>query len=156
MTGPAQGRTDRAERLIGAPAARLFACWTDPALLVHWLPPRGMSGRVEHFDPRPGGLFRLVLTYEDAGHAGKSDAGSDIVAGQFVGMNPPRHLAFVSRFDSDDPAFQGEMRMDWHFVPAAGGTLVRIVAANVPPGISAEDHAAGMESSLTQLAALVE
>ena len=156
MCLPGQGRTDRAERLIGAPAARLFACWTDPALLVHWLPPRGMSGQVEHFDPRPGGPFRIVLTYEDAAHPGKSDGPRDIVAGQFVVLDRPHHLAFVSRFESDDPAFQGEMRMDWHFEPAAGGTRVRIVATNVPPGISAEDHAAGMESSLTQLAALVE
>lgn len=156
MSLQGQGRTDRAERLIGAPAARLFACWTDPALLVHWLPPRGMSGRVEHFDPRAGGPFRIVLTYEDPAHPGKSDGQSDVVAGLFVVMDRPRHLAFVSRFESDDPAFQGEMRMDWHFEPAAGGTRVRIVATNVPPGIPAEDHVAGMESSLTQLAALVE
>jgi uncharacterized protein YndB with AHSA1/START domain len=152
----APGCTDRAERLIRAPAAQLFACWRDPALLVHWLPPRGMTGRVEHFDPAPGGLFRLVLTHDDPTRAGKSAGASDVVAGQFVTLDPPHHLAFVSRFQSDDPAFQGEMRMDWHFDPVAGGTLVRIIATNVPPGISAEDHAAGMGSSLTQLAALLE
>lgn len=153
---PQTGRTDRAERLIAAPADRLFSCWTDPALLLHWLPPRGMSGRVEVFDPRPGGPFRLVLTYEDAAEQGKSGGGEDVVAGQFVAVEPPRHLAFVSRFASDDPGFQGEMRMDWEFRPEGAGTRVRITATNVPWGISAEDHAAGMGSSLTQLAALVE
>lgn len=150
------GRTDRAERLIAAPAKRLFACWTDPALLVQWLPPRGMAGRIEHLDPRPGRPFRLVLRYEDAAIAGKSGGGEDLVAGQFVVVDPPRHLAFTSRFDSDDPAFQGEMRMDWHFDPEGTATRVRIIAANVPPGISAEDHAAGMGASLSQLAAFVE
>lgn len=150
------GRTDRAERLIAAPAARLFACWTDPALLVHWLPPRGMTGRIETFDPRPGGAFRIVLAYEDPEIAGKSGGGEDVVAGRFVAVDAPRHLAFVSRFASDDPAMQGEMRMDWHFVPDGGGTRVRITAGNVPPGISAEDHAAGMGHSLAQLAAMVE
>jgi uncharacterized protein YndB with AHSA1/START domain len=149
-------RTDRAERLIAAPAERLFRCWTDPAMLVHWLPPRGMSGRVELFDPRPGQPFRIVLSYEDAEENGKSGGGTDVIAGQFVAVDPPRHLAFVSRFHSDDPAFQGEMRMDWHFDPTTSGTRVRIIATNVPPGISAEDHAAGMGSSLAQLAALVE
>jgi uncharacterized protein YndB with AHSA1/START domain len=156
MQPNAQRRTDQAERVIRAPADRLFACWTDPELLVHWLPPRGMSARVEVFDPSPGRPFRIVLTYEDAAHAGKSGEAEDIIAGLFVAVDPPRHLAFVSRFDSDAPEFQGEMRMDWHFEPVAGGTRVRIIATNVPPGISAEDHAAGMGSSLTLLAALVE
>ncbi len=150
------GRTDRAERLIAAPAARLFSCWTDPEMLIHWLPPRGMSGRVEVFDPRPGQPFRIVLTHEDQAVAGKSGGASDIVAGQFVTVDPPRHLAFISRFRSDDPEFQGEMRMDWHFDPEGAATRVRIVAAHVPPGISAKDHATGMQSSLAQLAALVE
>ena len=150
------GRTDRADRLIAARSEALFACWTDPALLVRWLPPSGMAGRVEVFDPRPGRPFRLVLTYQDSAVAGKSGGGSDVVAGQFVMLDPPRHLAFVSRFDSDDPQFQGEMRMDWHFTPEGPATRVSIVATGVPPGISPEDHAAGMASSLAQLAALVE
>lgn len=152
----AAGRTDRAERLIAAPPERLFACWTDPAMLVHWLPPKGMTGRVEVFDPRPGGAFRLVLTYDDPEEAGKSGGGSDIIAGEFVALNPPRHLAFASRFRSDDPAMQGEMRMDWFFDPEGAGTRLRIVAAGVPPGIAPQDHAAGMAASLAQLAALVE
>lgn len=152
----APGRTDRAERLIAAPAERLFGCWTDPALLVHWLPPAGMTGQVDRFDPQPGGAFRLVLRYEDAEIQGKSGGGEDVVAGQFVTVDPPRHLAFTSRFRSADPRMQGEMRMDWYFEPQGRRTRVRIVASNVPPGISARDHAAGMGASLAQLAALVE
>jgi len=155
MTG-VRGRTDRAERLIHAPAVRLFACWTDPAMLVHWLPPEGMWGHVEVLEPRPGGPFRIVLNYEDPSRRGKSGGGRDIVAGQFLVLDPPRHLAFVSRFRSDDPAMQGKMRMDWHFDPDPTGTRVSVVASNVPPGIPSEDHAAGMSSSLAQLAALVE
>ncbi|MBW6505972.1 MAG: SRPBCC domain-containing protein [Rhodobacteraceae bacterium] len=149
-------RTDHAERLIAAPAERLFGGWTDPAQLMCWLPPKGMSGQLEVFDPRPGGAFRLVLTHDDPARQGKSGGVQDVVAGQFVVIDAPRQLAFVSRFRSDDPAFQGEMRMDWHFDPVAGGTRVRIVASNVPYGISATDHAAGMGASLAQLAALFE
>jgi uncharacterized protein YndB with AHSA1/START domain len=149
-------RTDRASRLIAAPAGRLFACWADPALLARWLPPRGMTGRVDLLDLRVGRPFRIVLSHDDPGQAGKSGGGSDIVAGRFVAVDPPRHLAFVSRFASDDPQLQGEMRMDWHFDPAAQCTLVRIVARDVPPGVAPEDHLAGMASSLSQLAALVE
>ena len=149
-------RTDRAERLIAASPERLFSCWLDPAMLMHWLPPRGMAGRIDLFDPRPGQPFRMVLAYEAPAAQGKSGGAEDVIAGQFVVVDPPRHLAFVSRFDSADPGFQGEMRMDWYFDPAGPATLVRIVASNVPPGISAEDHADGMAASLTQLAELVE
>jgi len=150
------GRADRAERVIAAGAEKLFSCWTDPAMLVQWLPPRGMFGRVEKFDPRPGQPFRIVLGYEDPDQPGKSGDGSDVVAAQFVAVDPPRHLAFVSRFRGDDPKFQGEMRMDWHFDPVPGGTRVRVVARDVPPGIGAEEHVAALQSSLSQLAALVE
>ena len=125
-------------------------------MLIRWLPPHGMTGRVDVLDTRVGRPFRIVLTYQDTKIAGKSGGSEDVIAGEFVAVDPPHHLAFVSRFDSDDPAFQGEMRMDWHFDEVAGGTRVRIVASNVPSGISAEDHAAGMGASLTQLAALVE
>lgn len=153
---PFPRRTDQVERWIAAGPAQVFSCWTDPALLMHCLPPRGMAGRIEVFEARAGRPFRMVLSYEDPGQGGKSGAGSDVIAGRFVAVEPPRHLAFVSRFDSDDPAFQGEMRMDWHFDPVEGGTRVRIIASDVPPGIGGEDHAAGMAASLAQLAALFE
>jgi hypothetical protein len=40
--------------------------------------------------------------------------------------------------------------------PVDGGTRVDFIAEDVPEGISAEDHAAGLESSLANLAAYVE
>jgi hypothetical protein len=43
--------------------------------------------------------------------------------------------------------------MTWAVSEADGGTRVDMRADNVPPGISAEDHAAGMTSSLSNLAA---
>ena len=48
------------------------------------------------------------------------------------------------------------MTMTWQVTAADGGTRVDIVASDVPDGISAEDHAAGLASSLTNLAAYVE
>jgi hypothetical protein len=59
-------------------------------------------------------------------------------------------------FASDDPAYAGTMTMTWAVRATDGGTLVEVVAEGVPDGISAEDHAAGMASSLDQLRAHVE
>ena len=59
-------------------------------------------------------------------------------------------------FESDDPAFAGTMTMTWTLTADAGGTRVDITAADVPSGISAEDHAAGLASSLANLALHLE
>ena len=55
-------------------------------------------------------------------------------------------------FESDDPAYSGTMTMAWSLDPVEGGTRVEVRAEDVPPGISAEDHAAGLASSLRNLA----
>ena len=55
-------------------------------------------------------------------------------------------------FVSDDPAFAGTMTMTWEVTAVEGGTRVDIVADDVPGGISAEDHAKGLASSLANLA----
>jgi hypothetical protein len=46
--------------------------------------------------------------------------------------------------------------MTWEVTAVDGGTRVDIVAEDVPDGISTEDHAVGLASSLTNLAAYVE
>ena len=82
-------RTDTASRVIAAPLDRVFAALVDPEALTAWLPPDGMSGRFERFDARPGGSYRLVLTYADASSArGKATADSDIVEARFVDIVP--------------------------------------------------------------------
>ena len=48
------------------------------------------------------------------------------------------------------------MIMTWAVTAVDAGTYVDIVAGDVPDGISAEDHAAGLAASLTNLAAYVE
>src|SRR3954464_194724 len=56
----AMPRIDRASRLVNAPATRVFDSFVNQAALEAWLPPDGMTGRFERFDPRPGGSYRLV------------------------------------------------------------------------------------------------
>ena len=151
------GRTDTASRLIPAPPDRLYRAFLDPEALVRWLPPKEMTGRIQAFEPRPGGRFDLVLAYESPGpDHGKSSQGEDVVRGRFVELVEDRRIVQLVEFDSPDPAFAGEMRMTWRFDAEPGGTRVTIRAENVPPGIRPEDHQAGMESTLANLAAYVE
>ncbi len=145
------GRTDEASLLIHAPAERVWAAFVDPGSLTAWLPPTGMTGRVEHFDPRPGGTYRIVLTYRDPG-AGKSTDDSDVVEGRFVEVLAGRRLVQAVDFVSDDPDVAGTMMMTWALTPRDGATLVTFRADDVPPGVGALDHAQGLTDSLVGLA----
>ena len=147
-------RRDQASRVIASPLERVYAALVDPEALVAWLPPDGMRGRFERFDARPGGSYRMVLTYADASAApGKATADSDIVEGRFVEIVPGARVVQSVDFVSDDPAYAGTMTMTWEVTAVDGGTRVDIRADDVPDGISADDHAAGLASSLANLAA---
>jgi len=150
-------RTDAASRVIAAPIERVYSALVDPEALVVWLPPNGMTGRFERFDFRPGGSYRMVLTYTDASTArGKATADSDIVEARFIDIVPGLRLVQAVDFVSDEPGFAGTMTMSWEVTPVENGTRVDIRAEGVPAGISAEDHAAGLVSSLANLAAYLE
>ena len=143
--------------MIAAPPDRVFAALVDPEALTEWLPPDGMSGRFERFDPRPGGTYRLVLTYSDAAASqGKATLGSDIVEARFVALVPGVSVVQEVDFVSDDPAYAGTMKMTWETTAVENGTRVDITAADVPDGISKEEHAAGLASSLANLATYLE
>jgi uncharacterized protein YndB with AHSA1/START domain len=142
---------------MAAPCGRVWAALVDPDALMVWLPPGEMTGRFEWFDARPGGSYRMVLTYADAaGAPGKATADSDVVEARFVDIVPGQRVVQAVDFVSDDPAFAGTMTMTWEVTAVEAGTRVDIVAEDVPDGISAEDHAAGLSSSLANLAAFVE
>ena len=57
---------------------------------------------------------------------------------------------------SDGSGAPGKATADWEVSAVDAGTRVSIVAEDVPDGISAEDHAEGLASSLLNLAAYLE
>jgi uncharacterized protein YndB with AHSA1/START domain len=150
-------RTDTASRVIAAPPGRVYAALVDPEALAAWLPPAGMTGTFERFDARPGGSYRLVLMYADASASrGKATADSDIVESQFIDLVPGVRVVQAVEFVSSDPEFAGTMTMRWELTGVDGGTRVDVIADDVPDGIDADDHAAGLASSLTNLTKYLE
>lgn len=143
--------------MIAAPPEKVYAAFVDPEVLLAWLPPSGMTGKFERFDLRSGGSYRMVLTYRDApASGGKATADSDIVKARFVDIVPGVRVVHAVDFVSDDPAYAGTMTMTWAVTGVDGGTRVDITADDVPDGVSAEDHAAGLTSSLVNLARYLE
>jgi uncharacterized protein YndB with AHSA1/START domain len=146
-----RGRTDRAHAVIAAPRDQIYAALLDRDALAAWLPPAGMTGRVLEFDARPGGTFRMELTYLDD-TPGKSGEHRDVTESTFVELEPDVRVIQRVHFQSDDPAFAGPMTMIWSLRDHPDGTLIEIRADDVPDGISADDHAAGLASTLDNLA----
>jgi uncharacterized protein YndB with AHSA1/START domain len=154
---PDDRRIDTASRMILASARDIYRAFLDPKSVATWRPPEGMTARVDSFDPRVGGGYRMAFVYED-GHdgRGKSSAREDVFEGRFVELLAYERIVEQVAFESDDPAFAGIMTITTTLAPLSDGTKVTFRCENVPPGILPEDHNQGLSSSLKNLAAFVE
>jgi uncharacterized protein YndB with AHSA1/START domain len=125
--------------------------------MERWLPPGNMVGKMLHFDFREGGSYRMRLTYKEPRHGqGKTSDDSDEVEVRLTKLEDEQRIEEEVTFQSEDPAFSGTMQLMWTFQPEDAGTLVTVRAENVPVGIRPEDHEAGLNSSLGNLAAFAE
>jgi uncharacterized protein YndB with AHSA1/START domain len=108
-------RTDEASKIIKASPERIYRALSDPDELIAWLPPKGMTGRFEHYDFQVNGGYCMVLTYDPgtAGSSGKSSETTDIVDVRFGEIEPNHRIVQLTHFQSDDPAFAGTMTMTW-------------------------------------------
>jgi uncharacterized protein YndB with AHSA1/START domain len=146
-------RTDSAALDILAPVDRVYAALVNPEALIEWLPPGDMTGTIERFDPRPGGLYRMELKHPDHSVSqGKTTSDTDVIEGRFVELIPNDRVVWAVDFVSDDPGYDSTMIMKWELTIIDGGTRVRITADNVPDVVAIADHAEGMSSSLAKLA----
>jgi uncharacterized protein YndB with AHSA1/START domain len=144
----------RVSRVIRAAPETVYAAFMDPAVLVEWLPPAEMIGKIHAFDARVGGGYRMSLFYppDEQNFRGKTSEKEDMVDVRFVELVPARRIVEAVTFVTDDPAFRGEMTIVVTFEEARGGTEVTFLCENLPPGLRPEDNEAGSRLSLEQLA----
>jgi uncharacterized protein YndB with AHSA1/START domain len=151
---PEIDRTHTASRIIKAGPEAIYEAFIRPEMLAVWLPPDGSTGAIEVFEPRPGGRFRLTLTFLTA--AGKSSRNTDVVEARFRELLPAVRIVLAVAFVSDNADHAGTMTMTWSLSPVSDGTRVTVVAGDVPRGISRADHEIGMASTLANLAKFLE
>jgi uncharacterized protein YndB with AHSA1/START domain len=53
------------KRRFNASPAKVFAAWTDPALLMRWMGPKEIENVNADCDPRIGGAYRFVMRAVD-------------------------------------------------------------------------------------------
>jgi uncharacterized protein YndB with AHSA1/START domain len=158
MSQEDEGAQTRVSRVIKARPEELYAAFMDPAVLVAWLPPAGMTGKIHAFDGRVGGGYRMSLYYppDQRSFRGKTADREDRVNVRFVELEPGRRIVETVDFVTTDSAFLGEMTIVVTFHEVRGGTEVTFLCTNLPPGLRPEDNEAGSRLSLEQLARRVE
>lgn len=158
MTDSSWRASTRTSRLINATREAVYQAFTDPEALVAWRTPGDMTAEVQDFDLRVGGGYQMSLFYSSSEqeHRGKTSESEDRYAARFVELAAPSRIVEVITFDSDDPAFSGEMIMVVTLESREGQTEVTIAFDNLPSGVRPEDNDAGTRSSLENLARYVE
>lgn len=159
MTEPSsKGASTRVSRIIHAPPKAIYEAFLDRDAVATWLPPDGMTGEVHTFDAHEGGRFRVSLTYQDPEHSpgGKTSDDRDTFHGRFVELVPYERIVEIVEFESEDPAFAGEMTITWTLADVGAGTEVSVLCEDIPAGVRPEDNETGSRSSLQKLAAFIE
>jgi uncharacterized protein YndB with AHSA1/START domain len=144
---PTMTHTVRFQRVLRAPADRIYRAFIDPDAMAKWLPPHGFTGKVHAMDARVGGGYRMSFTNLGNGQ-------SHSFGGTFVELVPGERIRHTDKFD--DPHLPGEMVTTITFQKVLVGTEVNIEQAGIPEVIPPEACCLGWQESLQLLALLVE
>ena len=139
--------TVRFQRVIRAPAERIYRAFIDPDAMCKWSPPHGFTGRVHEMDARVGGFYRMSFTQLSNGQ-------THSFGGRYLDLVPGELIRHTDRFDDD--GLPGEMITTVRLSTVSVGTEVQIEQAGIPDAIPTEMCHLGWQDSLTLLALLVE
>lgn len=113
-------RTVKVTRVFDAPRAQVFAAWTKAEHLMRWFGPKGFTVPSCEADPRPGGVFRLVM---------RSPDGKDYrVHGSYREVVAPERLVIACTADDDKGITRLEEVINVTFTERAGKTTLRVHA----------------------------
>ena len=139
--------TVRFQRVLRAPAERVYRAFIDPDAMNKWLPPHGFTGRVHEMDARVGGGYRMSFTNLSSGQ-------SHSFGGMYLELVPGERIRHTDRFD--DTNLPGEMVTTIDLKTTSVGTEVNIEQSGIPDMIPGEACCLGWQESLQLLALLVE
>jgi len=144
VTGGDAAPSLRLERILRAPPARVWAAWTEPALLMLWFGPH--HTRVEHAEAelRVGGQFRVVL--REAGGARHE------VSGGYETIEPERRLRCSWAWTATPERVS---RVEVTLRPVPEGTALTLLHDRFADAATATRHTRGWTESLERLAAQV-
>jgi uncharacterized protein YndB with AHSA1/START domain len=139
--------TVRLNRVLRAPAERVYRAFLQPEAMAKWLPPHGFTGKVHAIDPRVGGSYRMSFTNFSTGK-------SHSFGGKYIELVPHQRLRYTDRFD--DPNLPGDITVTIDLRKVLGGTELSIVQEGIPAVMPVEMCYLGWQESLSNRAHVVE
>jgi uncharacterized protein YndB with AHSA1/START domain len=121
---------------IAAAPEAVFDYFTNPELLVRWM------GDVAQLEPRPGGLFRLVI-------------GPRTVEGRYLSVDRPRRVVISWGRRGSRQLPPGKSVLEVNLTAEAGGTRVSIVHSGLPDAEKPR-HALGWRHYFKRLRLVVQ
>jgi len=144
MTDSATHENVVVRQFVRAARDAVFAAWTDPALVVQWWGPPGMTCTHADIDLRVGGSFRL---------ANQAPNGTIVwISGVYVEIVPPARLVHTWRVESAPDRGSEQVTVD--FVERDGGTEITVTHSNIPTEELRAGHRSGWIGCLDGLSAL--
>lgn len=139
--------TVRFQRVLRAPADRIYRAFIDPDAMAKWLPPHGFTCTVHHLQAQVGGTFRMSFHHFGSGHA-------HAFYGEYLELVANERIRYTDQFE--DPQLPGVLQVTVKLRPVLCGTELQITQSGIPAAIPLEMCHLGWQESLGQLAALVE
>jgi uncharacterized protein YndB with AHSA1/START domain len=137
------------ERIFDAPRERVFATFTDPALVPEWWGPEGSTTIVDRMDVEAGGSWRYVVKGDDGSEHG--------FRGTYREVSPPERL--VSTFEWE--GMPGHVSVDISVFEDLGDGRTKIVTTSLfhtdeeRDGMLASGMEAGLNETYNRLEALL-
>ncbi len=123
------------------PVAAVYAAWSDPEKMKHWMGPSDAFGEAEvTMDLRVGGRYRLVM------HA--PDGETHRVGGVYREIVPNRKLVYTWAWESTP---ERESLVTVEFKPAADGTELLLTHQRFADAQARDKHQEGWNGCLERL-----
>ena len=125
------------EVLISASPETIFEFFTDPQKMTRW------KGRTAELDPRPGGIYRVVMTDVAIAH------------GEYVQLVPNERIVFTWGWEGDGPVQPGSSTVEITLTPDNDKTRLTLIHKDLPADQLAP-HDEGWSHFLPRLVTVLE
>ena len=95
-----EGLTLEIERVIDAPRADVWRCWSEPALFKQWFCPKPWQVTEADFDLRPGGRMNSVMEGPDGTRVENAGVWLEVVPGEQLAFTDGYTEGFVPQESS--------------------------------------------------------
>lgn len=133
--------------VLTASPEKVFRAFSDADAMASWIPPFGFICKVQQFDFKVGGNYKMSFTNFTTGSAHS-------FGGTYLEIVPNQLLKYTDKFD--DPNLPGEMITTVQLRPVICGTELRITQTGIPAAIPTEMCYLGWQESLEKLKKLTE